>query len=947
MDFARLNRDNEKSSNTMTPGITADFWAHIRTALETALALPSAERSAFLRSLADRDLALHKHVEELLSAEKEATRLFAIDRWQVAASGYASSVKPGTTIGRYRILRELGRGGMGEVFLAERADGEYQHQVAVKVLQTGILSGGLVERFRQERQILARLSHPGIARLLDGGVTDGGILYAVMEYVDGEPIDAYCERMALSIPERLSLFLRAAQAVQYAHQQLVLHLDIKPANLLVTAQGEPRLLDFGISRFISDTESGAAPSEATTRLLTPRYASPEQAAGEPLGVASDVFSLGTLLYKLLTGSLPYPIEDAQPLEAARMIREAAPEKPSRMAPAVLGSELRGDLDLILLQTLRKEPQRRYATVAALAADIESYLASRPVSAHRDSLGYRTAKLMRRRKRTIIAAALAFLAVAGSIGLVIHSAIVARREEALAQHRLQDIRELAHSFIFDLDPQLQGIPGTVAVRAYILKTGMKYLDAMAREAGTDEDLNYELARGYVRLSVLENSFIYQSLGEAKEAKTAMQKAVALEAAAYQRHPHDPQQIERYLYVAENEAMQAEAAGDILGYDRQQQRLWEIGQPMLTARDQPQGLFTMGSIAGEMATNRIGNGALWNLADPVAGLKWSRQSREIMARVRQQFPNHPLRRNALVDTLYTYATDIDGHTELADMAGVSSSLAAMQKLANTPEFKNDPALAPGHRVATDYLFTTLVLEHRLREAAALAPRVHVTDMPEAGNNSRLKIAIATSLCVRGAFDLEKGDGSAGTAEMRKGLQGFQELFQADPSDINSEVQYVLHGTRIGEEPLAPASVRRHALARVLRINQAYAARYPEVVSAQARLAVAWMVLLTLDRDAHDLPSASRDEAEARLAIGRLRSKMPNQPEAVLYSSQLQAITSGKLDHQDECRQRIGAARFWLFLNGPEQIAACSASVRPGIPDAVPEQAKAARTPNRDGR
>lgn len=946
MDFASSNKDNKDSGATMTPGITVDFWARIRSTVEEALALPPQERSSFLRSLADQDLALHKEVEELLAVEKEATRLFSIDTWQQAATGFSSSARPGMTIGSYRLLRELGRGGMGEVFLAERSDGEFHHLVAVKLLQTGILSRGMIERFRQERQILARLPHSGIARLLDGGVSDDGTLYAVMEYVDGEPIDVYCERFALSVPERLKLFLRAAQAVQFAHQQLVLHLDIKPANLLVTPQGDPRLLDFGISRIIAENEGGTVQSEATTHLLTPRYASPEQAAGEPLGVASDVFSLGTLLYRILTGRLPYPIEDAAPLEAARMIREMAPEKPSRVAPPEVRSQLRGDLDLILLKTLRKEPQRRYATVAALMSDIEAYLASKPVSAHRDSIGYRAAKLIRRRRGTLFASAIAVLAIAVSVGLVIRSAILARRQEALAQRRLRDVRDLAHSFIFDLDPQLQGIPGTVAVRAYILKTGMKYLDAMAREAGTDDDLNYELARGYIKLSVLENSFIYQSLGEAKEARSAMQKAVALESAAYRRHPHDLQQIERYLYVSENASMPVEAAGDIARYDSLQQQLWAIGQPMLTAKGQPQGLFTMGSIAGEMATNRIGNGALWNLADPVSGLQWSRRSREIMTRIRQEFPRDPLRRNALVDTVYTYATDIDGNTELANMAGASASLSGMQRLVNTREFQSDPALAPARRVASDYLFGTLLVQHRLKEAKAVAPMLRVTDMRESGNNSRLKIATATALCDRGAFDLESGDAADGTREMQKGLQAFQKLVQDDPTDINSEVQYILHGTRFGEEPLVPRALRRDALTRVIQISRAYAARHPEVVSAQARLAVAWIVMLTMDRDLHDVKSAAHDESEARTAIARLRARMPDQPQAKLYSSQLEAILSGKLDGQDACRQRIGAARLWLFLNGPEQISTCAAGLRSVSPDAVHGQAKADPKPSRDG-
>ncbi len=260
------------------------------------------------------------------------------------------------------------------------------------MLQDSVSTARLVERFEEERQILARLSHPGIARLLDGGLTPDGRPYLVLEYVDGRAIDVYCDEEKLDTTARLRLFLKVADAVQSAHQQLVLHLDLKPANILVTPEGEPRLLDFGIARILTEGSLGTNQAEATMRLMTPRYASPEQAEGLPLGVASDVFSLGTLLYRLLTGRLPYRIESASPLEAARIIREEAPYAVEQSRLMVLSAaELRDDLDNILLQALRKEPERRYGTVAAFADDITRYLAFKPVRAHPDSVSYRAKK----------------------------------------------------------------------------------------------------------------------------------------------------------------------------------------------------------------------------------------------------------------------------------------------------------------------------------------------------------------------------------------------------------------------------------------------------------------------------------------------------------------------------------------------------------------------------
>lgn len=906
----------------MNPEITAEFWAHIRSTLEEALALSAPERRAFLAGIAEREPALHREVCELLAAEREATRLFSVDRWQQSALDLAVGM-PGLLIGRYRLLRELAHGGMGAVYLAERADGEYSHQVAVKLVQPGALSASMAERFRQERQILARLSHPGIVRLLDGGISEGGLLYAVMEYVDGEPIDIYCERHRLDLTARIRLFLRVCQAVQYAHQELVLHLDIKPANLLVTPQGEPRLLDFGISHLLADSEGASSRAAVTTRLLTPRYASPEQAAGEPLGVASDVYSLGTLLYRLLTGALPYDIEEAAPLEAMRIIRETSPQPPSRMAPAELRAQLRGDLDLILLQALRKEPARRYPTVAALAEDLERYLESRPVRAHADNLSYRAGRFMRRNRRPVAAVALVLLVIAASVGMVIRSAVIAHRQEALANRRLQDVRQLAHSYIFDLDPQLQGIPGTVAVRSFILQTGMKYLDSMAQEAGNDEALNDELASGYLRLSILENSFLYQSLGQKQEARAAMDKAVALATASYRRHPHDLGTIERYLYIAISSAMTVEGQGDIERYDALLQQLWNIGQPLLTARNHAQGLFDMGSISGEMATNRIGNGALWNLADPAGGLAWAQRSEQIMQAVQREYPADPLAKRAMVDAIYDLATEIDGYTELGDSAAVHATALELERQAAQPAFQQDPTLAPARRVARDYELAVLILEHRLQEAAAMAPGDKVTEMPEKSNNSRLKIASATYLCQRGVLDLELGKAGPGNGEMEQALHLYQDVLRADPTDVNSAVQLVACGTKLGLEPLAPPSLRKQALQRAVDLSTSYAQSYPGVASAQGRLAVAWLALDGIHRDEGDLAAAECDGQRAHAALARLKQLAPRNPQAEFLESQLQAVDSGKLDHQNACRQRVGAIHFNTFLRGEQQVQVCSAS------------------------
>ncbi|HEY4355007.1 MAG TPA: protein kinase [Acidobacteriaceae bacterium] len=427
-----MNHEEDSAIDGEASVAQSSRWASLRDLLGDVLALPVEQRLDALRTKIT-DPELLAEAEQLLGFEKQAGAMFSVTGWRKDAEAavqtqLAGGMAEGSQIGPYRILRELGRGGMGAVYLAERGDGAYEQRVAVKLLQESISSPEMQKRFRAERQILAGLVHPGIARLLDGGVTPAGTPYLVLEYIEGMPIDRYCDEHEFGVKERLELFLKVADVVQVAHQQLVLHLDLKPANILIASDGEPRLLDFGIARFIG--EDGVA--QPSLLLMTPRYASPEQAAGQPLGVASDVFSLATLLYRLLTGALPNAIENLPPLEAARIIREVEPQTPSRRAasPAV-AAELRGDLDLILLKALRKEPARRYATVSAFADDLRRYLSARPVLAHKGSFQYRAGKFVRRNWIMASAAAVVFTVIGLSVASVVRSSVIARRERASA------------------------------------------------------------------------------------------------------------------------------------------------------------------------------------------------------------------------------------------------------------------------------------------------------------------------------------------------------------------------------------------------------------------------------------------------------------------------------------------------------------------------------------
>jgi len=432
----------------------AERYRRIDALFAEALEQPAADRDAFLDTACAGDAELRREVERLLAADEQAGEFLQ------RPALVPPSEEPPRRLGPYRLLREIGSGGMGTVYLAGRDDAEYERNVAVKILRAGIEDEEAVHRFLAERQILARLEHPGIARLYDGGSTEDGRPFLVMELVDGLPLDEYCDGHQLPVDARLDLFLSVCAAVRHAHQNLLVHRDLKPANILVTPEGEPRLLDFGIAKQLGPEGAVADLTRTGSRLMTPSYASPEQIRGEPITTASDVYSLGVLLYELLAGRSPYRAETGLPHEVARAICEQEPERPSQALfrrgpgepppetiarargtrPTALRRKLRGDLDNIARTALRKEPARRYATAAELAADIGSHLHYRPVAAQPDTLLYRIGKLVRRHR---VAAAAIVAAMAVVLGFVLGLVEQGRR---LARER--DKARYALSFLVD-------------------------------------------------------------------------------------------------------------------------------------------------------------------------------------------------------------------------------------------------------------------------------------------------------------------------------------------------------------------------------------------------------------------------------------------------------------------------------------------------------------------
>ncbi|HYY93626.1 MAG TPA: serine/threonine-protein kinase [Pyrinomonadaceae bacterium] len=424
-------------------------WHKVEELFQAALDVPTGQRRAWLVERCGEDAELCGEVESLLAAEKASAGFLPRANLARAASALladAGRERAVERIGRYKILREVGRGGMGVVYLAERESGEFSQRVAVKLVKRGLDTEDILRRFRNERQILASLHHPNIAQLFDGGETEDGRPYFVMEYVEGLPLLRYCEERGLSIAERLKMFRRVCAAVSHAHQNLVVHRDIKPSNILVTEDGEPKLLDFGVAKILNAGVAGETQTRAQQRVMTPEYASPEQVRGQHVTTATDVYSLGVVLFELLTSARPYKLKDTSPEELSRVICDSEPTRPSEaiadLKNRVLNPQsatrnpklLRGDLDNIVLMALRKEPSRRYGSVEQLSEDIRRHLEGRPVLARKDTSLYRASKFVRRNRVGVAAACLVFLTLSAGIAATAWQARRAREQARIAEAR---------------------------------------------------------------------------------------------------------------------------------------------------------------------------------------------------------------------------------------------------------------------------------------------------------------------------------------------------------------------------------------------------------------------------------------------------------------------------------------------------------------------------------
>ena len=540
--------------------MTPERWQKVKEIFTEAVELPAENRAEYLSEVSNGDDELRREVEKLLASDENAKTIF----------NSFSIIQPEThkdTIGNYKIIKKIGEGGMGAVYLAERAD--LKQKVALKIIRHGADSDVILRRFRHEQEILAALEHPNIARLLDVGVNADSVPFLAMEYVEGVDLTTFSHDKNLSVVEKLNLFRKVCEAVAYAHSRLIVHRDLKPSNIIVNSKGEPKLLDFGISKLISETETEEKGTVTSFGMLTPNYASPEQFRGETVSTATDVYSLGVILYELLTDRLPYDVNSRRLDEVAKIVCETNPPRPSEAVisyqSAVISQQsagnkltdenkgrtnenqaktnpkskiqnpklLRGDLDNVILKALRKEPERRYSSVEKFSDDIRRHLDGLPVTARPDTFSYRAEKFITRNRAAVLAGLLIFLTLIGGIAATSWQTIraerqrkIAEQQKALAEKRFAEVRQIANNVIFKYHDAIADLPGATKAREILVADALQYLNNLSQDAGGDATLQRELGTAYVRVGDVQGLVNNPNLGEKAASLESYNKAIAL-------------------------------------------------------------------------------------------------------------------------------------------------------------------------------------------------------------------------------------------------------------------------------------------------------------------------------------------------------------------------------------------------------------------------------------
>jgi eukaryotic-like serine/threonine-protein kinase len=521
--------DRHDARNPMN--ITPDLWRQLEPLLGSALEMGEGERARWLATIDATQPDVAPVLRKMLETHERAERSRELETVPKLAPAPlpSSAFSAGQRVGPFSLLRILGRGGMGEVWLAEQADGRVTRQVALKLPALHLQGGVWEERFHRERDILAKLTHPHIAHLFDAGVGESGQPYLAMEFVEGESLTDYANSHALGMRERLQLFRQVLAATAHAHRHLVVHRDLKPANILIDKTGQVKLLDFGIAKLLDDEDAAANAQDLTRmggRVMTLRYAAPEQVSGGAITTAADIYALGVILHELVTGASPYQqVREGSAFTEAALLGED-PAMPSSVAPANLAGKVKGDIDAIILKAMRRDPAARYASIEQFDDDIQRHLDSRPVGARAGTWRYLVGRFVSRHRLPVVAAVAALLTLLIGVAMVEHERRVAVAEKARAEKHFASVRKLANVFVFDIHAEIKSLPGSLKAQEKLIQTSLQYLDNLAGEAGDDKSLVAELAVAYSKIGKIQGEHVEANLGMLADALANFEKSRSL-------------------------------------------------------------------------------------------------------------------------------------------------------------------------------------------------------------------------------------------------------------------------------------------------------------------------------------------------------------------------------------------------------------------------------------
>jgi eukaryotic-like serine/threonine-protein kinase len=760
-------------------------WEQIENIFQEAADLPAQQQAAFLDRACLDNPELRREVQSLLDSDRKSGEKITRAVEDEAQSLFGLPPIIGSRLGSYRVVREIGRGGMGAVYLAVRDDDQYQKNVAIKLVKRGMDTAEVLGRFQHERRILAGLDHAYIARLIDGGTAPDGRPFFVMDYVEGQSIDTYCRDRALGLADRCRLFLKVCEAVSHAHRNLVVHRDLKPGNIFVAPDGTPKLLDFGVAKLLApDGGPQLTVTGVQARLLTPQYASPEQVMGRPVTTTTDVYSLGAVFYELLTGSCAQNLDSTSPEEIERVI--CLQEIPR---PSATKSGVPTDLDNIVMMAMRKDPARRYQSVDQFADDIRRYLAGRAVLARKDSVTYRAGKFIRRHGLMFAAAS---LVMASLVGGIVIATIQARR----AERRLTQMVALANRSLFDVHSAIERLPGATEARREIVRTTLAFLENLSTDARRDDNVRLSLATAYWRLGDIQGYADKPNLGDMKGAIASYKKSAALLAPLRIKRPNDPdvlrQTTDTYQHMGAVYHQLDDVPALVAAFEN------ALPSALLIARLQPNDVesnSTPGAFYNDLAL------AL-QFADPKKANEYARRHLALLPALLKKFPNNDdiadeaAVAHATFAALLSRAGDRQGALrESRESAAIREGVAARHP--NDVFRLRLLMIAYGH--VGDHLGSPFILNASDPKGAkiyfdkcvAIARRIIKAD-PE---DRTARYDLANALLRQGATEVPGVDRSQSLAALRESTEVLESLVREDPTAMRYQRPLMLVRQYVG--------------------------------------------------------------------------------------------------------------------------------------------------------